>query len=102
MGVCWPLAASDAIRYAAGAAGGLVDVPIAGRVGETPVASLAARGSVWLKRGLVFRGGGGSVPGSLVGSSRYGRVWSFAERTIRAPITPMKSAPWGPDWSFAD
>ncbi len=42
---------------AAGAVGGLADVPIAGRVGETLVASSPA-GSVWPTPGLVFRGGG--------------------------------------------
>ena len=31
----------------------------------------------------------------------YGRIWSFAVRIISAPITPMKSAPCGPNWSFA-
>jgi hypothetical protein len=36
-----------------------------------------------------------------VGSVRYGRIWSFAVRTISAPITPMKSAPCGQNWSFA-
>jgi hypothetical protein len=36
-----------------------------------------------------------------VGSGRYARIWSFAERTISAPITAMKSAPWMPNWSFA-
>ena len=86
---------------AAGAAGGRADVPIAGRVGETPVASLAARGSVCPKPGPVFRGGRGSVPESRVGSTRYGRNWSFAARTISAPITPIKSAPCAPNWSFA-
>ena len=41
------------------------------------------------------------MPGTAVGSVRYGRIWSFAVRTISAPITPMKSAPCGPNWSFA-
>src|ERR1017187_6708814 len=52
---------------AAGAVGGLAGVPIAGRVGETPVAWWPA-GSVWPKPELVFRGGRGSVPESPVGS----------------------------------
>ena len=86
---------------AAGAVGGLAGVPIAGRVGETPVAWSPAD-SVWPKPGLVFRGGRGSVPGSLVESTGYGRNWSFAERTISAPITPMKSERWEPNWSFAN
>src|ERR1039458_5321260 len=64
---------------------------VAGRVGETPVAWWPA-GSVWPKPELVFRGGRGSVPESLVGSTRYARNWSFAARTISAPITPIKSA----------
>src|ERR1019366_1344689 len=76
---------------AAGAVGELAGVPIAGRVGETPVAWWPA-GSVWPKPELVFRGGRGSVPESLVGSMRYARNWSFANRIISAPITPMKSA----------
>jgi hypothetical protein len=42
------------------------------------------------------------VPGSLVESTGYGRNWSFAERTISAPITPMKSERWEPNWSFAN
>ena len=35
---------------------------------------------------------------------QYGpnRDWSFAERTITAPITPMKSERWDPNWSFAN
>jgi hypothetical protein len=37
-----------------------------------------------------------------VESIGYGRNWSFAERTISAPITPMKSARWEPNWSFAN
>ena len=51
--------------------------------------------------GLVFSGGAGSVPGSLVGSAGYGLQWSFAVRSISAPITPMESSPCGPNWSFA-
>jgi len=53
-------------------------------------------------QGLVFRGGRGSVPEKLVESSRYVWNWPFANRTISAPITPMKSARWEPNWSFAN
>jgi hypothetical protein len=42
------------------------------------------------------------MPGSLVQSTGYVWNWSFAERTISAPITPMKSARWDPNWSFAN
>gem|GEM_PF-5521744 len=98
-GRCQP--ATPAIG-AAGAARGLANAPIAGPVGETPVASSPARDSVCLKPGLVFCGGGGSVPGSLVGSIGYGPNWSFAVRRISAPITPMKSARCAPNWSFAN
>jgi hypothetical protein len=86
---------------AAGAVRGLADAPIAGPVGETRVASSPARDSVSAKPGLVFSGSGGSVPRSFVESDRYGLHWSFAERMISAPITPMKSAPCTPNWSFA-
>ena len=41
------------------------------------------------------------MPESLAGSMRYGLNWSFAVRTISAPITPMKSQPCVPNWSFA-
>jgi hypothetical protein len=41
------------------------------------------------------------VPESLCGSARYAWNWFFAVRTISAPITPMKSAPWPPNSSFA-
>ena len=42
------------------------------------------------------------MPESLVESTGYARNWSFADRTISAPITPMKSARWDPNWSFAN
>lgn len=45
--------------------------------------------------------GGGSAPGTLVESAACGRIWSFAERTTSVPISPRKSAPWAPNWSFA-
>src|SRR5664280_3598280 len=80
---------------------GLADAPIAGPVGETPVASSPTRDSVCLKPGLVFSGGGGSLPESPVGSMRYALKWSFATRMISELITPMKSAPCNPKWSFA-
>src|ERR1035437_9873963 len=79
----------------------LADAPIAGPVGETPVAWIAVRVSVCSKPGLVFSGGGGSLPESPVGSMRYALKWSFATRIISALITPMKSAPCTPKWSFA-
>src|ERR1019366_1516769 len=75
----------------------LANAPIAGRVGETPVASSPARDSVCSLPGLVFCGGGGSAPGSLVGSIGYGPNWSFAARRISAPVTPMKSASCTPN-----
>jgi hypothetical protein len=42
------------------------------------------------------------VPETVVGSMRYARNWSFANRTISAPITAMKSARCDPNWSFAN
>ncbi len=45
--------------------------------------------------------GGGSAPGTLVESAACRRIWSFAERTRSVPISPRKSAPWAPNWSFA-
>jgi len=48
-----------------------------------------------------FPGDGESAPGSLVGSVRCGRIWSFAARTRSAPITPRKSVAWPPTSSFA-
>src|ERR1035438_3379211 len=80
---------------------GLADAPMAGRVGETPVASSPARDSVCGRLELVFFGESGSRLGSPVGSGRYGRIWSFAARRISALITPRKSAPCGLNWSFA-
>jgi hypothetical protein len=48
-----------------------------------------------------FPAGGGSVARTFVGSIRYERNWSFAERTRSDPITPMKSDPFCPNSSFA-
>jgi hypothetical protein len=48
-----------------------------------------------------FPSGAGSAPGSVVRSLRCSRIWSFAERTRRAPITPTKSAALPPISSFA-
>ena len=86
---------------AACAARGLANVPSAGRVGETPVASSPAWDSVCSLARLVSCGGRGGVSGSPVGSIRCGLNWSFVVRRISASITPMKSAPCALNWSFA-
>ncbi len=87
---------------AGGAARALADAPIAGPVDEIPVASSPARVSVCSKPGLVFSGGRGSALESLFESMTYALNWSFAARMISVPITPMKSAPCAPNWSFAN
>jgi hypothetical protein len=76
-------------------------LPSLGRVGETPVAWSSRCVRVCGRLELVFCGTRGSALGTVLESVRYGRNWSFAVRTISAPITPMKSAPCGPNWSFA-
>src|ERR1019366_7205629 len=76
--------------------------PSPGGLGEVQVHWSPARDSVCSLPGLVFCGGGGSAPGSLVGSIGYGPNWSFAARRISAPVTPMKSASCTPNWSFAN
>jgi hypothetical protein len=84
-----------------GAAGGpLAIVPSGAPVDEIPVAS-AVRDSVCGRRELVFSAAGASRLGSPVGSIGYERISSFAARRISALITPRKSAPCGPNSSFA-
>jgi hypothetical protein len=84
-----------------GAAGcPLAIVPSGAPVDEIPVAS-AVRDSVCGRRELVFSAAGGSRLGSPVGSIGYEPIWSFAARRISALITPRKSAPCGPNSSFA-
>jgi hypothetical protein len=36
-----------------------------------------------------------------VRSTRYAMNWSFAARRRSAAVSPMKSVPLGPNWSFA-
>src|ERR1017187_9127141 len=49
-----------------------------------------------------FPGDGESAPGSLVGSVRCRRIWSFAARTRIAPITARKSVAWPAELVFRE
>jgi len=98
MGVCCPLSASDAADGADGAARELADLP-AESSGEIQLHGLATR-SEYAEAGTGLLRKQGKCAGTVVGSVRYGRIWSFAVRTIM-PHNAMKSAPCGRTGLFA-
>ena len=99
MGVCCPVSASDANSAGPAPGGGPAGAPGAGPVDETPVAS-APRASVCAGGTGLFRRAGKLLE-LLLDQWHTPDDWSFAARRSSAQITPMKSAPLPPNWSFA-